>query len=550
MVEKSNQRGPKSEPGSGSRPVYGDKRRPWSDEFVEYMYQIVGHPNYYGMPGATDDEGKIDWTIPSNRKPGSKNWDGNSLRRLWWREKAVSLGIPTEGKWLSTTAKRIHPFGKKPCQTCGQFAEIAYVYPGAILKKKVSEIVGLDNIFSAGKLINIDSVIQLIYEELDFEIVQQFIKKEFPLIIPYVERWPAGPSEIISLIRKNYSLAESNKFSPGAMANPPDRLDGFHTYNLCCRSKEDTGRSTENLRSYTVDRRAFEYWSSGDWVAADLAMGSSGEGVCGNCGNHGNISADHIGPISLGFAHTPHFKPLCTACNSAKGNRMSYQDVQDLLKLEKLGEAIVSPQLTVLWAAIKNKIKNDEQSLLASKLFRINQDHYFKLLNESVTNGVPDQIMNFLPISFSEYRVEFVNFNRETLTFDSINRTRRQGTYAKTKATRMVRVAFESLRKYSETNSRNIQSVDDKSIKESHYELRMAIDLARRDKQTPIRRELNLAVQSNLSDWSDELFTKVIEYYEPRNSSKVETAILKVMTDVAQVLMERFERGENVSWGD
>ena len=61
---------------------------------------------------------------------------------------------------------------------------------------------------------------------------------------------------------------------------------------------------------------------------------------------------------------------------------------------------------------------------------------------------------------------------------------------------------------------------------------------------------MNLAVQSNLSDWSDELFTKVIEYYEPRNSSKVETAILKVMTDVAQVLMERFERGENVSWGD
>ena len=158
--------------------------------------------------------------------------------------------------------------------------------------------------------------------------------------------------------------------------------------------------------------------------------------------------------------------------------------------------------------------------------------------------------MNFLPISFSEYRVEFVNFNRETLTFDSINRTRRQGTYAKTKATRMVRVAFESLRKYSETNSRNIQSVDEKSIKESHYELRMAIDLARGGKQTPIRRELNLAVQSNLSDWSDELFTKVIEYYEPRNSSKVETAILKVMTDVAQVLMERFERGENVSWGD
>jgi hypothetical protein len=114
MKEKSNQTRPNNEPSFENRPIYGDKRRPWSEEFVEYMYQIVEHPNYHGMPGATDDEGKIDWTIPSNRKPGSKNWDGNSLRRLWWREKALSLGISTEGKWLSTTAKRIHPFGKKP----------------------------------------------------------------------------------------------------------------------------------------------------------------------------------------------------------------------------------------------------------------------------------------------------------------------------------------------------------------------------------------------------------------------------------------------------
>src|SRR3989344_5621096 len=30
-----------------------------------------------------------------------------------------------------------------------------------------------------------------------------------------------------------------NSMSPGAMSNAPDRLDGYHTYNLCCRAKQD-----------------------------------------------------------------------------------------------------------------------------------------------------------------------------------------------------------------------------------------------------------------------------------------------------------------------
>lgn len=535
---------------SDDRPIYGDQRRPWSKEFVEYMYEIVAHPSYQGMPGATDHEGKIDWTIPSNRKPGSKNWNGNSLRREWWKSKALSLGIPIEGKWLSTTAKRIHPFGKKPCQTCGQIAEIAYVYPGAILKKKLVELLEIKDLFVPGKLQNIDSIIRLIIEKLNQEKIEDFIKNEFPLIVPHISVWPTEEANIAALVREKYCSIESNKFSPGAMANPPDRLDGFHTYNLCCRSKEDTGRSVENLRSYTVDRRAFEYWSSGDWVAADLAMGSTGEGTCKNCGSRGNISADHIGPISLGFAHSPYFKPLCPACNSAKGNRMSYLDVKELLRLELTGEIVASPQLVFLWDEIKNGIKGDKQALLASKLFRINQDHYFKLLYKCVTNKIPDQIMNFLPIGYADYRVEFTNFDKETLIFDGITRTKRQDSYSRIKATRMVRVAFESLRKYNETDTRNIQTVEDRLIKDSLYEFRMSVDLAKNKPSTPIRKELNLAIQYELSQLEDALFAKVVDLYEIRDSSEVEVATLKVMKELSKTLIERFERGENTNWGD
>jgi hypothetical protein len=70
------------------RPHYGDKRRAWRPDFVDYMYSIVEHPNYSGMPCTTDKDGKIDWTIPSNRKRGSKNWEGNTLRRAWWEHEA------------------------------------------------------------------------------------------------------------------------------------------------------------------------------------------------------------------------------------------------------------------------------------------------------------------------------------------------------------------------------------------------------------------------------------------------------------------------------
>ena len=37
-----------------------------------------------------------------------------------------------------------------------------------------------------------------------------------------------------------------------------------------------------------------------------------------------NISADHIGPISLGFCHRPKFHPLSKSDNSAKNKGFFY----------------------------------------------------------------------------------------------------------------------------------------------------------------------------------------------------------------------------------
>lgn len=142
--------------------------------------------------------------------------------------------------------------------------------------------------------------------------------------------------------------------SPGAMSNPPDRFDGFHCDNLCCRGTADKGRHKKNLQTYVTDRRVFEYWTSGDWVAADRLMGQLRSGFPGEQCRHGHpgpCAIDHIGPISLGFTHRPRFQLLCGPCNSAKNNRMYRSDVELLKADERAGEEVVSWHSAALWNA-------------------------------------------------------------------------------------------------------------------------------------------------------------------------------------------------------
>ena len=123
------------------------------------------------------------------------------------------------------------------------------------------------------------------------------------------------------------------------MSNAPDRLDGFHTYNSCCRAVKDKGRHKSNMSSYSRDRRAYEFWSDGDFVLANNMMGQfhsyKKDFKCPEpkCKNIGKPSPDHVGPISLGFIHRPHFRPMCSACNSKKNNRMTLSDIKSLFKI-------------------------------------------------------------------------------------------------------------------------------------------------------------------------------------------------------------------------
>ena len=183
-----------------------------------------------------------------------------------------------------------------------------------------------------------------------------------PAVVNSFVTIPALPNELsawTTWIEQSYISTEPSMLGPGAMANPPDRLDGFHTYNRCCRPSADKGRSKENLASYSTDRRAFENWSDGNWITANKLMGyinSNPEMKKEHCANSNSAgkhprpcSADHIGPISLGFCHRPEFQLLCKPCNSAKNNRMYYSDVAHLIEVEESGTIVATWYANPIW---------------------------------------------------------------------------------------------------------------------------------------------------------------------------------------------------------
>jgi Alw26I/Eco31I/Esp3I family type II restriction endonuclease len=475
---------------------YGDERRKWQEPFVEYMKSIVSHENFSGMPDAIDDEGQVRWNAPSNRPPGK--WQDLRDRRLvWWSNKAKEIGIETKGEWISKVAKAIHPFKEKPCQTCGRVMSLKYVYPTRNTLRKINIILPEKDRFVFEDFLTI------------YEIIPQFIKKAgspaYDILISIFSDLSVLEKSVETYIRyfSEHIVPQSprGKLSPGAMSNAPDRLDGFHTYNLCCRSKQDTGRQTDNLRTYSDDRRAFEFWCEGDWAAANKLMTLAGEGVCSECGENRQMSADHIGPISLGFAHLPWFKAVCSPCNSSKGNRLTASDVAVLIEKEKQGVQVISFQTKQLWDKCKNNVKNDEDANKLSKLMRINQHYFLLVLKDIYDLGRPEILLSLLHPELAEESISFEDLDPGNLTYSRVIREKRADTYSKSKAARMVRIAFDALDDYGSKEKRNIHDVPDELVRDLRANLYEAIDttVSNEDKSDAnIGEELNAHLKNGL----------------------------------------------------
>jgi Alw26I/Eco31I/Esp3I family type II restriction endonuclease len=423
--------------------------RKYSDEFIKYQQFIISNPAYAGMPMPEGKKDGIPWVSPATSSLGK-------ARTKWWdKQKAdlVSRGLLKQDAKISDVARFIHPTKIKPCQTCGKYLSIEYVYFNSNAIKKINPY------FSE---IHTDEFTTL-NECLDS--IKVAYSKDG--LLDFVNLFHLTPKSLsVFDIASEFSVKKIGLLSPGAMSNAPDRLDGFHSYNKCCRSKEDKGRSKENLMKYGEDRRAYENWADGDWKAASWLMKEFSK--------H-NVSADHIGPISLGFCHTTFFAPMTKQENSAKNNRIRFEDVQKLLALEKDGYEIVSWHTKPVWDRLKLSIRNDADALELSKALRKHLHRVLLVLHELKIKGYVEFLESLLNPQYAFYSIKINGFDPETGKYKEIIKTKGSMTQYSRNSARYVRIAFDSLDQYQSKDNRKLADIPEKDICEIVLKTEQAI---------------------------------------------------------------------------
>lgn len=428
--------------------------RVWHPRFKKYMEFIVNHPNYAGMPHPFKRDGSVRWVVTANSRIGQE-------RREWWDEKREELGIEKKGPWLSKTARANHPTGSKPCQICGREMKLDYVYPRRGTISQLNNIRDLTTQFKYDDLLTVGEVLDEI-----FQILGRNAFREVAKIFKIPQNVEKSKENYRTYILKN----RKRKLSPGAMSDAPDRLDGFHSYNLCCRKIQDLGRHDENLATYVEDRRAYVTWCDGDWKAAAWLMGEfrkSEEGVCAICGKEGLVTADHIGPISLGFSQRikPKLRPLCRQCNIGRRNMMSLSDVQILIEDERSGEQVVSWHSKYIWDKLKALVKSDQDARRLSKLMRKNLHQVLLILSNIMANGFQVFLVkNFLHPEYAFYYIEFDGFDPTTGAYDWIRKIKGDMKQYRNNAKRYVRIALQSLKKYQSKRNRRVHKWKDREV--------------------------------------------------------------------------------------
>lgn len=493
---------------------YGGRGRPWHPDFIKYMETIVAHPAYEGMPDAFYEPGRIQWESPSNRASGQFK-DTHSKRLKWWAEQARKLGISTSSEhWISRVAKQIHPTKQKPCKICGRVLELRYVYPTVLFSAKIKKLPFVKGTFHIDLLEPIGSLLSSFFAEYGNAALSAM-----PILLstPQValpSPLPTNASEWLDWVDQVFVPSEPRGIlSPGAMSNAPDRFDGFHCDNLCCRGTADKGRHKGNLQTYVTDRRVFEYWTSGDWVAADRLIGRLRSGFTSEeCryGHQGPCTADHIGPISLGFTHRARFQLLCGPCNSSKNNRMSLSDVELLKADEHAGEEVVSWHSAALWNACKDLVKSDEHARRLSKMMRDNHHSLMKALQAVVDEHAYTFLASLLELDYADFDVEFKNLCIEDhiTTFDALIRTPRTTKYADEQKARRCRIAFGELINYFQKENRNSFVVRSET---SDKLLEEAIAALKTDLAATKKLDMALIAAVNTTDrTSDAVFRKLL----------------------------------------
>lgn len=413
-------------------------KKTWHPDFLKYMNMIVSHPNYQGLPIKKGKDGSLKWVTAKKSAIGQQ-------RIKWANSKAKQLGFNNSSKVFADVMLAIHPTKMKVCQICGKSMSLYYHYPNANFLKSLNNTFKC-NFTTCDHISDIwDAVIKAgipIEEFADF-----LIKKG---ALSSVDK-TSSKNDIISALELTCRNGKKSCLGPGAMSNFPDRFDGFHTYNRCCRATQDSGRSKENLKSYGKDRRAYEYWSDGNIHAANQFMSSS---------FFKGISADHIGPISLGFVHDSHYlQPMTSGDNSSKRDRLSVEDINRIVSIENRTNVYpMSWQSSWIWEFIKKyyKVYPKKVSTVYRDALKQNMINYMfilrRILDDCPNNGKRFLIAALLKKHFDDFNYSYKFDKNGMIT----HRTPRHFTDRNAKETeRYVRIALKSVFDYTQKDNRN-----------------------------------------------------------------------------------------------
>jgi len=414
------------------------EEKEWNNRFLAYMKMITNHPNYKGLSIKKKADGTLSWIATAKSEIGEK-------RIEWCLEKADELGIQRRAGVYADVMLSIHPTKWKVCQTCGKAMSLYYHYPNANFLKSLnkefnSEFTDCDHISDIW-----DELLNQGYKKKN--IASFLIKKGGLDLKPNT----AEKDEIIDALEYACRKGGKKLLGPGAMSNFPDRYDGFHTYNRCCRASQDKGRSKENLKSYTKDRRAYEYWSDGNIHAANQFMGSS---------FFDGISADHIGPISLGFIHDPRYlQPMTTSDNSSKRDRLQLEDIESIIKIEaRTGVYPMSWQSKLIWEFIRNNYTTNPNKVPTVYRDALKQNMAnFMFILLTILETCPENGEDFLVSAFLEPNYDYFKYS---YSFNDkgeiVGKTDRHYTdRSQYETDRYRRIAIEAVYDYSEKDNRH-----------------------------------------------------------------------------------------------
>lgn len=429
--------------------------RVWHENFIDYTEMIVSHPNYNGLFYERKTENnRVKWVVAGKSENGQQ-------RREWWDKKCKENGITIEAGCYAKVAVAIHPSKKHVCQICGKSLSVEYVYPNKLTLKTLNDSLNT----------NIKP-----YTLSIFEIIEKYGKTTFAYnTIKRVFKIAETTTTPIEDLGKYIFNHCQTKLSPGVMSNSPDRFDGFHSDGNCCRGLSDKGRHKENLKRYSQDRRVYENWADGNWKMADRLMAEFAK--------YG-LSADHIGPISLGFCHRAKFQAMTKSENSAKNNRMSFNDIQTLITDESIGEQVISWHSKYIWDLLKNKVTNDIEAVKLSSIMRNNLHQILMIFSIISENGYNEFLTELLNPEYSFYDYKYKEFNPKTGEYREVITKNLTGKNQQNNVDRYKRIAFESLENYKSKENRRQYVWENSEIDESIE--RVLQCLANNDKTTAL----------------------------------------------------------------